>query len=76
MRVVPIQVKARASLENMQGYRYFNYLLAAKDLQRDPSGFLLFTYVPWRTPEPFQTVLGSSPTTACGWIASLSSFTT
>jgi hypothetical protein len=57
MRVVPIQVKARASLENMQGYRYFNYLLAAKDLQRDPSGFLLFAYVPWRTPEPFQTVL-------------------
>lgn len=57
MRVVPIQVKARASLENMQGYRYFNYLLAAKDLQRDPNGFLMFAYVPWRKPEPFQTVL-------------------
>src|SRR5438874_11288958 len=57
MRVVPIQVKARASLENMQGYRYFNYLLAAKDLQRDPNGFLMFSYVLWCKPEPFQTVL-------------------
>jgi hypothetical protein len=57
MRVAPIQVKARASLENMHGYRYFNYLLAAKDLQRDPSGFLIFAYVPWRQPETFQTVL-------------------
>ena len=57
MRIVPIQVKARASLESMQGYQYFNYLLASKDLQRDPSGFLIFTYIPWHRPEAFETVL-------------------
>src|SRR6266853_1272625 len=57
MRIVPIQVKARASLDSMRGYRYFNYLLASKALQRDPSGFLIFTYVSWHRPEAFETVL-------------------